>query len=73
MIEPIQVRRFNGELTLVAHCHLRNDRRTFKLERIVQLMRIDPTVPLPPETLQCPEGEPDTTPADFALTPVSEQ
>lgn len=41
VIEPLQVRRFNGELTLVAHCHLRNDRRTFKLERIVQLTRID--------------------------------
>lgn len=41
VIEPLQVRRFNGELTLVAHCHLRNDRRTFKLDRIVQLTRVD--------------------------------
>src|SRR5688572_25192267 len=40
-IEPLQIRRFNGELTLVAHCHLRNDRRTFKLSRIVQLTRIE--------------------------------
>jgi predicted DNA-binding transcriptional regulator YafY len=41
VIEPIQVRRFNGELTLVAHCRLRNDRRHFKLERIVQLKRLN--------------------------------
>ena len=30
-----------GELVLVAHCHLRNDRRTFRLERIVQLTRVE--------------------------------
>ena len=42
MIDPIQIRRDAGELTLVAHCHLRNDRRNFKLERIVRLTRIDP-------------------------------
>jgi DNA polymerase III epsilon subunit family exonuclease len=41
VIEPIQVRRFNGELTLVAHCRLRNDRRHFKLERIVELKRLN--------------------------------
>ncbi len=41
MIEPISVRRFNGELTLVAHCHLRAAQRTFKIERIVQLTRIE--------------------------------
>jgi DNA polymerase-3 subunit epsilon len=42
VIEPLQIRRFKGELTLVAHCHLRNDRRTFKLERIVHLTKIEP-------------------------------
>lgn len=41
IINPIEVRRFKGELTLIAHCHLRNDRRTFKIERIVQLTRTD--------------------------------
>lgn len=41
MIEPISVRRFKGELTLVAHCHLRAAQRTFKIERIVQLTRIE--------------------------------
>jgi DNA polymerase III epsilon subunit family exonuclease len=40
VIEPIHIRRSNGELLLVAHCQLRNDRRTFKVERIVQLLRL---------------------------------
>jgi DNA polymerase III epsilon subunit family exonuclease len=40
MIEPIEIRRFNGELVLIAHCQLRNDRRNFKLERIVRLTRL---------------------------------
>jgi DNA polymerase III epsilon subunit family exonuclease len=41
VIEPIEVRRFSGEMMLIAHCHLRNDRRNFKLERIVRLSRIE--------------------------------
>jgi DNA polymerase III epsilon subunit family exonuclease len=41
VIEPLHVRRSGGELLLIAHCHLRNDRRTFKLERIVQLTRLE--------------------------------
>jgi hypothetical protein len=41
VIEPRHVRRLKGELMLVAHCHLRQAQRTFKLERIVQLTRID--------------------------------
>jgi DNA polymerase III epsilon subunit family exonuclease len=51
VIEPLQIRRFKGELTLVAHCHLRNDRRTFKVERIVHLTKIDasPTPASEPE------------------------
>ena len=40
IIEPLEIRRFRGELTLIAHCHLRNGRRTFKLDRIVQLTRV---------------------------------
>ncbi len=54
VIEPIEVRRYNGSLTLVAHCHLRDDRRTFKLERIVELKRIDG--PPPTDAQPCPEG-----------------
>jgi len=41
VIEPLHVRRRNGQLMLVAHCHLRGEQRTFKLERIVQLSRLE--------------------------------
>ncbi|HTL28521.1 MAG TPA: exonuclease domain-containing protein [Tepidisphaeraceae bacterium] len=44
-IQPLEVRRRNGEMLLVAHCKLRDDRRTFKLERIIQLSRIEPQEP----------------------------
>jgi predicted DNA-binding transcriptional regulator YafY len=64
VINPIQVKRFKGELILVAHCQLRNDRRTFKLERIVQLTRIDPDAQLPPPALRCPEVAPDEVAPD---------
>ncbi len=52
VIEPLHIRRFKGEPLLVAHCQLRNDRRTFKLDRIVQLTRIGPgqTPPAPPSS-----------------------
>lgn len=41
IIEPLHVRRSGGELLLVAHCHLRQAQRTFKLDRIVHLRRLD--------------------------------
>ena len=41
VIQPLRIRRNNGELLLIAHCHLRNDQRTFKLDRIVRLIRIE--------------------------------
>jgi predicted DNA-binding transcriptional regulator YafY len=40
------VRRRSGELILIAHCELRNDRRTFKLERVVQLTRLEDRPPV---------------------------
>jgi DNA polymerase III epsilon subunit family exonuclease len=40
IVRPLEIRRFKGEVTLIAHCHLRDDRRNFKLERIVQLTRV---------------------------------
>jgi hypothetical protein len=43
LIRPMHVRRRTGELVLVAHCHLRNDQRTFKLDRIVRLSRAEPS------------------------------
>jgi DNA polymerase-3 subunit epsilon len=42
-IRPLEVRRVAGELILIAHCELRNDRRTFKIDRIVGLSRIEPS------------------------------
>jgi DNA polymerase III epsilon subunit family exonuclease len=47
-IQPLHIRRRNGELLLVAHCELRGEQRTFKLERIVQLTKLNPDVPPPP-------------------------
>lgn len=41
VIQPLHIRRHNDELLLVAYCHLRDDRRTFKLERIVRLTRLE--------------------------------
>lgn len=41
VIRPLHVKRFNGDLMLVAHCELRGAQRTFKLERIVQLTRVE--------------------------------
>lgn len=40
IIEPLEVRRFRGELILIAHCRMRNDRRHFKLDRIVRVERL---------------------------------
>jgi DNA polymerase III epsilon subunit family exonuclease len=40
-IQPLHIRRSNGELILIAHCHLRGDQRTFKLDRIVRLLRLE--------------------------------
>lgn len=39
-IDPLEIRSFRGTATLVAHCHLRGDRRTFKLERIIAVERL---------------------------------
>jgi DNA polymerase III epsilon subunit family exonuclease len=45
VIRPLHIRRVSGELILVAHCELRAAQRTFKLERIVQLRRIEAEQP----------------------------
>ncbi len=36
-IEPLEIRQFRGTGTLIAYCCLREDRRTFKLDRIVRV------------------------------------
>jgi DNA polymerase III epsilon subunit family exonuclease len=41
IIEPLQIRRHGEEMILIAHCHLRADQRTFKVDRIVELKRIE--------------------------------
>jgi DNA polymerase III epsilon subunit family exonuclease len=60
IIKPLEVRRGgrrrNGELVLVAHCHLRDDRRTFKVERIVQLTRVE--VDGADRAVPAPDGSP---------------
>ncbi len=53
-IEPLHVRRVAGELILVAHCQLRNERRTFKLDRIVGFSRIDAITANPAQPLLFP-------------------
>lgn len=44
MVEPRTIRRRKGELMLIAHCHLRQAQRTFKVERIVGFTRLEETV-----------------------------
>jgi DNA polymerase III epsilon subunit family exonuclease len=65
VIQPLHVRRVKGELMLVANCQLRGAQRTFKLERIVQLTRIDAgaaEVPSPPVTADTSSERPTDAP-----------
>jgi len=68
-IEPQTIRRRGGELILIAHCHLRNDRRTFKLDRIVRLTRLENA---PPPTvgpfLERPNRQQDTLSIELEST-----
>lgn len=66
VIQPLHVRRSNGELMLVAHCHLRGEQRTFKLERIVQLIRLES--PNPAEGVQSGHGQKKIVPDLFRRT-----
>jgi DNA polymerase-3 subunit epsilon len=40
-ISPERIRKLKGELVLIAHCHLRDERRNFKVDRIVRMNRIE--------------------------------
>jgi DNA polymerase III epsilon subunit family exonuclease len=73
MIEPLQVRRFNGELTLVAHCHLRNDRRTFKVDRIIQLTRVEANPPATNEPTADDAKASSLTRGDGAIATVTNE
>lgn len=75
VIEPLQIRRSNGELLLIAHCQLRNDRRTFKLDRIVQLTRIDKEAALRivlGSTTDCPQDLENGPSISAAVEPASQ-
>ncbi|MFT3787078.1 MAG: exonuclease domain-containing protein [Tepidisphaeraceae bacterium] len=41
VVHPLRLREASGSVTLVAHCTLRNESRTFKVERIIELQRIE--------------------------------
>lgn len=41
VVTPTSVRRMNGALTLIAHCHLRDEQRAFKIDRIVQVELVE--------------------------------
>jgi DNA polymerase III epsilon subunit family exonuclease len=60
VIQPLHIRRSNGELLLVAHCHLRGEQRTFKLERIVQLLRLESQTTL--QSVESAHGQKDPAP-----------
>lgn len=85
LIEPLTVRRSGGELLMVAYCHMRQDRRTFKLDRIVKLTKPEagagpvmppaalPTSPLPvgpaDEVVMAPLEPPNPTPVGMVAAP----
>ena len=46
IIEPLKIRRSGGEMILIAHCQLRAGQRIFKLDRIVELKRIEDESPV---------------------------
>lgn len=65
IIEPLQVRRFKGEMTLVAWCRMRQAQRTFKLDRIVQLKRVE-------ESLFATDMGQPTPSVSLPLSPITE-
>jgi DNA polymerase III epsilon subunit family exonuclease len=72
LVEPLFVRRSGGELLLIAWCHMRNDRRTFKLERIVQMTKADSAAaaaPAPPPAALVVEPSPPESP-EIAASPA---
>jgi DNA polymerase III epsilon subunit family exonuclease len=71
IIQPLHIRRVGGELLLVAHCQMRNAQRTFKLDRIVQLTRIDAETLQAAAHLVACEAE-DPAPTQPAAAPQSE-
>jgi DNA polymerase-3 subunit epsilon len=54
VIRPLHVRRRRGELIMIADCQLRGDRRTFRVDRIVQLTRLESSEPV---RVECPHAQ----------------
>jgi DNA polymerase III epsilon subunit family exonuclease len=67
IINPLQIRRAGGEMILIAHCQMRDDRRTFKLDRIVELKRIEELCT--PTGLPASAGSGTTGPTNPAIIP----
>lgn len=67
VIEPLRIKRSRTETVLVAHCQLRNDQRTFKLDRIIRLTRLEESAVVVPSAAQVPDSPTSTT----AIAPVS--
>jgi len=70
VIEPLHIQRRSGELVLIAHCQLRNDRRTFKVERIVQLTRMTDAAPPADATAALSAAPAPAPPAEPMLFPI---
>jgi DNA polymerase III epsilon subunit family exonuclease len=64
VIQPLHVRRRKGELIMIAHCQLRGDQRTFKLERIVEITRLESS-----EAQRIESGDAQRTPPPGAEQP----
>jgi DNA polymerase III epsilon subunit-like protein len=71
VIQPLTIRRVNGELMLVAHCQMRAAQRTFKVERIVQLTRMDAqsVAAALPALVRCDDPIPSESPAGESAAP----
>jgi DNA polymerase III epsilon subunit family exonuclease len=71
VIEPVGVRRRGGELHLVAHCHLRGAQRTFKIERIVQLTRLEDLAEAAQKLVEPLPVQPEQTVVSVPCEPVA--
>ena len=54
VVQPKTIRRINGELMLIGYCQMRGANRTFKLERIVQMTRMEEQVSAPAPAVLSP-------------------
>jgi DNA polymerase III epsilon subunit family exonuclease len=69
LINPLRIRRAGGEMILIAHCHLRGDQRTFKVERIVEMRRIEESDISTPANLEFQISNSESPPGLFDRLP----